>query len=298
MKNYNFEFQKKFAAVFLPLTQSLCFFNTNFKNSSDQYVVWLEQNVANELCRNKFDEINCHYEYNHDSSIWRAHAPPSERLNLPFVSYNNGELDFNNGRHRTRTLIDYGAEFIPFDIGKKSLESMVKSGVKIVFNETTLAFSKSIASMASYSRREIDPVINSSTMTSIQQINMDEVIKTTQIYLKLLKFDIQATEQLKRIYVDFKPDELTDKMKQRIKIHDRFLWYRDALSIALPAFSSLKRQGIMHWPNGSCFPAYIGSAPNGMSPEEAVKDWAHKLQVPVRLGHPVRESRPSEKDLI
>ncbi len=284
MRYQDIEFQKKFAAVFLPQSQSLCFFKSNFNSITRHYVLWLEQNTAKELCKRDLHSIDDHYRFDDNVSLFRVHAAPSCRLNLPYVGYWSGELRFINGRHRARTLIDFGARYVPFDIEEASLKEMAQDGIKLDYFETIQSFSDRLAPTLRYADREFDPVINTYKQAFPKRMSMENVIETARLHLKLLNFDIKNMVQLESTLSVLNRHQELKMYQDQAYIHNEILWYRDALHIALPAFVSLKHQGVVQWPKNAPFPAYIGGPPNGMTPEEAVKDWAQKLPVPVRLG--------------
>jgi len=291
MKKYDLKFQKEFAAVFLPRSSSLCFIDTNYANLSQHYVVWLEQKTAQELCKKDLNSLNGHYRFDHDDSLRRIYTPPSHRLPLPYVVYWQGELSFINGRHRTRTLLDFGAQYVPFDIEERSLVRMAQDGIKLDFFETTKAFVERLSPMARYANPLFDPILNTYQDVYPKQMSMEAVIKASRLHLKLLNFDVRASEQLRTVLVALHRDKALKRLDDGSYFYEQILWHRDVLRVALPAFVCLQREGVTAWPDKIGFPTYFCAEHRAMPPENAVRDWAKRLPVTVRLGRPLGGDR-------
>lgn len=119
---------------------------------------------------------------------------------------------------------------------------------------------------------------------------MDDVINTSRLHLRLLDLDVRSMTQYGTVLVALDRSQALKWHQDEAYLHNEIRWYRDALRVALPAFVSLKRQGVTEWPRQSCFPIYSGNF-REMKPEDAVREWAQKLPVPVKLGKPAKDSR-------
>lgn len=283
----SFQFQANMAAIYLPLSQSLAFFATSYGSLKENYIFWLERQTALSLCKNHHDTINDHYQFAHASSIPMIHAPPSRRIELPSVTYLNGHLSFTNGRHRSRTWLDFGAEYIPFDSDDVSLKKMFEDGIKIHNFEQATEQTKRLYMAKRYADHQ-DPFLNAYKVAHPDPAHMSDIIKTARLYAILLNYDVTAYNQQEKSYAALGYERELRRHQGRIQQHNKHLWYRDAIRIALPALNTLAQNGFLYWPKNCSLSLPLSMSERNGTPEEYVTKWASKLPIPVKLGHPAK----------
>lgn len=244
-------FQIRFGAIPLPKMKSISFIKTGFGNGNvkDIAIVWLDHSTTEKLTAQELKDIEGHYSNWHPSAIDTATSLPSQRKSNAYVSYQDGQLYFINGLHRTRLHLEGGAPYIPFDISIESFIRLQRDGHAFAAFDVTYEYAKKQEDLREFDLMP-DPFVAAYKKNFPNKMTLDAALDTSRLFFKL------AAQEVSNLKRRLQLEEQTNYRVDDDRAHDleEALTLFSGIKEMLPLIVKLKESGMKNWPEGVGFP--------------------------------------------